>query len=81
MFLLTKEHSRWGTCKDGAQSALFQNFCVVLHIVCFVSFCVVRVCICVLYYCHQVSTQLHLTNISYHVQVLLKKAGASNRLG
>jgi hypothetical protein len=23
-------------------------------------------CVCVLYYCHRVSTQLQLTNISYH---------------
>jgi len=44
---------------------LFQ--CVVLCIVCFVSFCVLFVCKCVLYYCHRVSTQLQLTNISYHI--------------
>jgi len=30
-----------------------------------VLFCVV--CICVLYYCHRVSTQLQLTNITYHI--------------
>jgi hypothetical protein len=35
-------------------------FFIVLCIVCFVSFCV-------LYYCHRVSTQLQLTNISYHI--------------
>ena len=53
------------TSQDGARPTLFQNFCVVLCIVCFVSFCVlfVCVCVCVLYYCHRVTTQLQLTNI------------------
>ena len=37
----------------------------VLCIVCFVSFCVLFVCKCLLYFCHRVTTQLHLTNISY----------------
>jgi hypothetical protein len=56
------------THKDEARPALFQNFYVVLYIVCFVSFPVLFVCICVLYYCHRVATQLRLTNIyiSYH---------------
>ena len=43
------------------------NCCVVLCIVCFVSFCVLFVCKCVLYSCHRVTTQLQLTNISYHI--------------
>jgi hypothetical protein len=34
---------------------------------CFLSLCVLFLCICVLYYCHRVSTQLQLTNISYHI--------------
>jgi hypothetical protein len=54
------------TRKHGARPALFQNFCVVLCIVCFVSFCLLFVCKCVLNYCHRVATQLQLTNISYH---------------
>ena len=40
---------------------------VVVCIVCFVLFYVLFVCKCVLYYCHQVTTQLQLTNISYHI--------------
>ena len=39
--------------------------CVVLCLV--VLFCVLFLCKCVLYYCHRVSTQLQLTNISYHI--------------
>jgi hypothetical protein len=49
-----------------------QNCCVVLRIVCFVSFCVLFVCKCVLYYCHRVTTQLQLTNISYHIISYIK---------
>jgi len=44
------------------------NCCVVLCIVCFVSFCVLCVCKRVLYFCHRVTTQLQLTNISYHIK-------------
>ena len=42
--------------------------CVPFWVFCFiVLFCVLFVCKCVLYYCHQVSTKLQLTNISYHI--------------
>ena len=54
------------TSQDVARP-LFQNCCVVLCIVCFISFYVLFVCKCVLYYCHRVTTQLQLTNISYHI--------------
>ena len=42
-------------------------FCVVLCVVCFVLFCVLFVCKCVLYCYHRLTTQLQLTDISYHI--------------
>jgi hypothetical protein len=45
---------------------------IVLFYVLFVStvlFTVLFVCKCVLYYCYRVSTQLHLTYISYHISI------------
>jgi hypothetical protein len=64
-FISCKGKCQGKTRKDGARPALFQYFCVVLCIVCFVSFYVLSVCKFVLYYCHRVATQLQLTNISY----------------
>ena len=56
--------------RDGAQPTVFQNFCAVLCIVCIVSFCVLFWGKYVLYYCHQVATQLQLTNIPYHIYLI-----------
>jgi len=43
---------------------MYVLFCVFCFIV---LFCLLYVCKCVLYYCRRVSTQLQLTNISYHI--------------
>ena len=43
---------------------MYVPFCVFWYIV---LLCVLFVCNCVLYYCHWVSTQLKLTNTSYHI--------------
>jgi len=45
---------------------------IIIIIVLYVPFCVfcfhcIFMCKCVLYYCHRLSTQLQLTNLSYHI--------------
>ena len=44
--------------------------CSVLVILLIMFFYVLFVCKRVLYYCHRVSTQLQLTNISYHILLI-----------
>jgi len=50
---------------------LFWVFCLI------VLFCVLFVCKCVLYYCHWASTQLQLTNMSYHVNCVSLTSSSS----
>jgi hypothetical protein len=64
------------TRKDWARSALFQLSCylccsivICVVLLLFVLFYILFVCKCVMYYCHRVTTQLQLTNISYHMSL------------
>jgi len=73
MFSLTKEHTRWGmvhTLPKSLCCSMYCLFCVVLCIVC------VQMCTVLLPLGGYPNT-----NISYHMQVVLKKAGATSWLG
>jgi len=66
-FLSCKANARVKLAKTrhGPLSSKLLVVCVVLLL--FVLFNVLFVCKCVLYYCHRMTTQLQLTNISYHI--------------
>jgi len=52
---------------------------VLFFIFCFIAlFYVLFVCKFVMYYCHRVSTQLQLTNISYHIKCLKSRTQISH---
>ena len=53
---------------------MYVLFCVFVLFCVLVLFCALFVCKGILYYCHRVSTQLHLTNISYII--ISKKVAA-----
>ena len=53
----------------GPHSSELVVICIVLLL--FVLFCVLFVCKCVLYFSHQMTSQLQLTNISYHTHLFI----------
>ena len=67
-FLSCKANVRVKLAKTGHGPHSYKLVVIVLFYVLFVFvlFYVLFVCKCVLYHCHRVSTQLQLTNISYH---------------
>jgi len=77
-YLSCKANARVNPLKDGARTALFQNFCVVLYMF-VLCLCVLFVCKYVLYYCHRVPTQLQLTNISYHISYTVPVSGTGQQ--
>jgi hypothetical protein len=69
VFLNFKANARVKLAKTGhgSHSSKLVVICIILLL--FVLFYVLYECKCVLYHCHRVSTQLQLTNISYHIKV------------
>jgi len=65
-FLTCKTNARVKLAKTGHGPHSFTLVVICVVILLFVLFCVLFVCKCMLYYCHWVTTQLQLTNISYH---------------
>ena len=56
--------------EHGPHSSKLVVICVVLLL--FALFHVLFGCKCILYYCHRVTTQMQLTNISYHISLKLR---------
>jgi hypothetical protein len=76
-FLGCKANARVKLAKTGHgphSSIIFVLFYVLFVCKCVLYYCHrVFVCKCVLYYCHRMTTQLQLTNISYHVRILVTR--------
>jgi hypothetical protein len=72
-FLSCKANARVKPAKTGHGRHSSKTFVLfyVSFVLCRPVYCL-RVCKCVLYYCHRVTTQLQLTNISYHSKITWK---------
>jgi magnesium-transporting ATPase (P-type) len=66
-FLSCRANARVKVAKRGHSPHSSKSVVICVVLLFFVLFYVLFVCKCVLYYCHRVTTQLQLTNISYHI--------------